>query len=101
LPPDLPPDVSHRLFRVAQEALQNIIQSSDAKTAAVELRVGGGRMLLRIADDGIGVSSQRGESMGLAYMREQTLSLGGAFNVMSAPGRGMVIEASVLIKALT
>ena len=101
LPRDLPADVSHRLFRVAQEALQNIIQSSDAKTAAVELRVGGGRMVLRIADDGIGVSSQRGESTELAYMREQTLSLGGAFNLISAPGRGTVIEASVPIKALT
>ena len=101
LPPDLPPDVSHRLFRVAQEALRYIIQSSDAKTAAVELRVGGGRMLLRIADDGIGISSQRGESTGVAYMREQTLSLGGTFNLMSAPDRGMVIEASVPIKPLT
>jgi len=101
LPRDLPADVSHRLFRVAQEALQNIIQSSDAETAAVELRVGGGRMLLRIADDGIGISSQRGESTGVAYMRERTLSLGGTFNLMSAPGRGMVIEASVPIKALT
>jgi signal transduction histidine kinase len=99
--PDLPADVSHRLFRVAQEALQNIIQSSDAKTVAVELKVGGGRMLLRIADDGIGVSSQRGQSTGLAYMREQTLSLGGAFNLMSTPGRGMVIEVSVPIKAIT
>jgi len=100
-PINLPSNVSHRLFRIAQEAIQNIIQHGHAKTAAVQLRVGGGRLLLRIADDGIGMGSQRAEGMGLAYMREQTLSLGGTFKLMLAPGSGMVIEASVPIETWT
>jgi signal transduction histidine kinase len=99
VPTDLPSDVSHRLFRVAQEALQDIVQHSRAETVAVELRVGDGRVLLRITDDGVGMDPQHGEGIGLTYMREQALSLDGTFKIMSAPNGGTVIEASVPVKA--
>ena len=56
---------------------------------------------MRFADDGIGMGSQRADGVGLAYMREQTLSLGGTFKLLSAPGSGMVIEASVPIETWT
>lgn len=99
VPTDLPSDVSHRLFRVAQEALQDIVQHSRAETVAVELRVGDGRVLLRITDDGVGMDPQQGERIGLTYMREQALSLDGTFKIMSTPKGGTVIEASVPVKA--
>jgi signal transduction histidine kinase len=98
----LPSDVSHRLFRVAREALHNVSQHSHAKTVAVELKVSEGRVLLRIADDGVGMHPQRSVGKGLTWMREQLLSLEGTFKITSAPGgRGMVIEASVPIKEPT
>jgi signal transduction histidine kinase len=92
VPLNLPLAASLRIFRFAQLALQNM-QDRQAKTANVELKVGGGRILLRITDDGIGAA----EGLGHAYMREQMLSLGGTFKLMSAPSRGMAIEASVPI----
>ena len=92
VPPNLPLAVSLRIFRFAQLALQNM-QDRQARTATVELKVGGGRILLRITDDGTGGA----EGLGHAYMREQMLSLAGTFKLMSAPSRGMVIEASVPI----
>jgi signal transduction histidine kinase len=94
----LPSEVSHRLFGVAREALRNVSKHSHAKSATVELEVNDGRVLLRIADDGVGMVLQRGEGMGLIWMREQLLSLEGTFKATSAPGRGMVIEASAPIK---
>ena len=99
VPTDLPSDVSHRLFRVAQEALQDIVQHSRSETVAVELRVGDGRVLLRITYDGVGIAAQQGERIGLTYMREQALSLDGTFKIMSTPKGGTVIEASVPVKA--
>jgi signal transduction histidine kinase len=99
VPTDLPSDVSHRLFRVAQEALQDVVQHSRAETVAVELRVADGRVLLRITDDGLGMDPQQGEGIGLTYMREQALSLDGTFKIMSTPKGGTVIEASAPVKA--
>ena len=99
VPADLPSDVSHRLFRVAQEALQDIVQHSRAETVAVELRVGDGQLLLRITYDGVGMDPLQGEDIGLAYMREQALSLDGTFKIMSTPKGGTVIEASAPVKA--
>jgi signal transduction histidine kinase len=93
----LPSDVSHRLFRVAKEALHNVIQHSHAKTVAVELRLSERRLLLRIADDGVGMHPQRSEGKGLTWMREQLFSLEGTFQITSAAGEGTVIEASVPI----
>jgi len=54
VPLHLPLDVSLRVFRVAQLALENI-QERQAKSAALDLRMSGGRVFLRIADDGIGI----------------------------------------------
>ena len=96
-PSNLPLDVSLRIFRVAQIALENI-QERQAKSAVVELKMTGGRVILRIADDGIGMGrSQLGEGKGVAYMREQMLSLGGMLKVTSASHMGTVIEATVPI----
>jgi len=96
VPMNIPLGVSLRIFRIAQLALQDI-QDRRAKTATVELKVGGGRLLLLMTDDGVAMGLGRGEGMGLAYMRAQVLSLGGTLKLMTAPCGGMVMEASVPI----
>jgi integral membrane sensor domain MASE1 len=93
VPLSLPLEVSQRLFRVAKAALRNVIQYSRTKTATVELKSSGGRLLLRIASNGIDIGAQRGED----FVREQLLSLGGMLQMTSSPSRGIVIEASVPI----
>lgn len=98
MPASMPSEVSRRLFRLAKAALENITQHSQAKTATVELKVSGGRVLLLIADAGVGISPQHDEGVGMASMREQVLSLEGTFRITSIPQQGTVIEASVPIK---
>ena len=97
-PAGMPPEVSRRLYAVVQEALRNIVKHSQAKAAAVELKAAGEHIFLRIADDGIGISSECGEGAGLTSMREQLLSLGGTFAIVSVPSKGTAIEGSVPIK---
>jgi signal transduction histidine kinase len=96
-PASIPTDASRRLYRVAHEALRNIVKHSRAQRAAIELRVSSGRVLLRIADDGVGMNPEFSEGLGLTSMREQLLSLSGTFTIKSASSKGTTIEASVPI----
>jgi two-component system sensor histidine kinase UhpB len=94
----LPPDVSGCLFRVAQEALQNIVQHSHARTAAMELKLANRAAVLRVSDDGVGLDPLRPEGIGLTCLREQVLALDGTLEITSAPSKGTVIEASIPVR---
>jgi signal transduction histidine kinase len=90
-------DISLCLYRVAQEALQNIVKHSHFHTATVELRVKNGHALLRIVDDGVGMSPEQQAvgGMGLTNMRERLMVLDGVLKITSAPMKGTIIEGSV------
>lgn len=97
LPDPLPPAVEHALFRVAQEALANVLRHSGASRVTIELAVDEpGRAVLTIADDGRGFdAASRPSGLGLGNMRARIEELpGGRFGVASADGRGARIEAS-------
>jgi two-component system sensor histidine kinase UhpB len=98
--PPLAADISLCLYRIAQEALQNIVKHSNAQTVAVELRVQNGRALLRIVDDGVGMNPEQHRigGMGLTGMRERVMALDGKFKITSAPMGGTTIEGTVPIK---
>jgi integral membrane sensor domain MASE1 len=96
LPLNVSLDVSLRILRVAQLALQDI-KERQAKTATVELKTGDGQILLRMADDGLKLGPGRPEGTGLVHMRAQVLSLGGTLKLMRAPCGGMIMEAAVPI----
>ncbi len=98
--PPLAGDISLCLYRVAQEALQNIVKHSHAQTAAVELRVKNGQALLRIVDDGAGMSPelQAVGGMGFTNMRERLLALDGTLKITSASRKGTIVEGSVPLK---
>jgi signal transduction histidine kinase len=98
--PPLAGDISLCLYRVAQEALQNIVKHSHAQTALLELRVKNGQALLRIADDGAGMSPEQQAvgGMGITNMRERLMALDGTLKITSAPTKGTIIEGSVPLK---
>jgi signal transduction histidine kinase len=93
--------ISTCFYRVAQEALQNLVKHSHARTATVELRMRGGRALLRIADDGVGMDPDQASSkgIGLNSMSERVTALDGTFKITSASSKGTTIEASVPLDA--
>jgi two-component system sensor histidine kinase UhpB len=98
--PPLAGDISLCLYRVAQEALQNIAKHSDAQTATLELRVKNGRALLRIVDDGAGITPEQQAigSIGLTSIRERLTALDGTLKIISTPMKGTIIEGSVPLK---
>jgi signal transduction histidine kinase len=86
---------------LAQEALQNIVQYSHAKTAVMELKLGNKAAVLRVSDDGVGFDALRPQGVGLIFMREQVLAQGGTLEITSVPSKGTVIEASFPVENIS
>ncbi len=98
LPAVVDRDAALCLFRVAQEALNNVNRHAGARAASVTLRQMDGGLLLAVRDDGSGfdpATPRKARSLGLASMRERVWLVSGTLDVESAPGRGTAIIAWV------
>ncbi|MEW6636556.1 MAG: GAF domain-containing sensor histidine kinase [Actinomycetota bacterium] len=92
----LPPGVEVALYRICQEALNNVARHADAGRATVRLVATPERVSLAVEDDGRGFDPSRVPEgrHGLLGMRERAEALGGTLAVRSAPGRGTKVEAA-------
>ncbi len=95
VPGDLPPEYATTIYRLVQEALNNAVRHSGAKTAKVEVEPSGRRIRVRISDDGRGFDPKRTRGLGILGMEERVKRLGGDFTVDSAPGRGTAVLAEL------
>jgi signal transduction histidine kinase len=112
----LPEHVEIALYRIAQEALQNVVKHAAARQAALELRQAGPQVWLRVSDSGRGFDlaapppsgegasgkesgedafGDSGTGYGLRSMAERAELVGGRLEVMSSPGRGTTVIARV------
>jgi signal transduction histidine kinase len=92
--PPLPLDVRTTLYRVAQEALNNVAKHAAASKVTITVDQQPGRVDLWIQDDGKGFDAQRvtADHLGLGIMRERVAAIGGTLSVESAPGAGTCIR---------
>jgi len=98
LAPDIPKDVALCLFRVAQEALRNVVKHSQAKRAHVELRANASSVTLFVTDDGQGFDidgNKPSSGIGLIGMQERVRQVAGMFLVKSRPMLGTEIFTEV------
>jgi signal transduction histidine kinase len=93
-------------FRVAQEALTNIVRHAQAQRVWVELRQNEAELQMRIRDDGKGfdvaAARQRavhGASLGLLGMQERVVLLRGLLNIQSEAGLGTTIQVRLPLTA--
>ena len=104
LPAPVRKDAALCLFRVAQEALNNVTRHAGARAASVTLRLMDGGLLLAVRDDGVGfdpASPGTRRRLGLASMRERVRLANGTLDVESAPGRGTAVIAWVPMEGET
>jgi two-component system sensor histidine kinase UhpB len=94
---DLGADEQIVVYRVVQEALNNVAEHAEANEVTVELRRADGRKMLRVTDDGRGFDDAAAASPGLGItgMRERARLAGGRLRVRSRPGRGTVVELTL------
>jgi signal transduction histidine kinase/ligand-binding sensor domain-containing protein len=92
------------LYRILQEALNNVVKHSDASEVRVALKRGSDHVTLSVIDDGRGFSlkhqEETGETMGhgLAGMAERCRLMGGRFQVHSWPGKGTSIRVEAPVR---
>jgi signal transduction histidine kinase/putative methionine-R-sulfoxide reductase with GAF domain len=90
--------VEMALYRIAEEALNNTLKHAQASAVTITLRALEGRVILEVADNGIGFDPQRGlqaGGMGLENMHERAAALGGRLQIDSQPGQGAKITVEI------
>jgi PAS domain S-box-containing protein len=98
MPPSIPDDTVLCLYRIAQEALRNVIKHSGARHVRVELSGSEDGVTLRVADDGVGFDLDAvdgHEGLGLVSMRERLYLVGGTMVIDSRPSAGTRIDVRV------
>ena len=101
--PRMPPEVESHLYRIVQEALNNVSKHANATHASVLLERRAGEVKLIVEDDGGGFSldavrGNRKSGIGLAGMRERAASIGGELEVESSPGKGTTLFVRVPLR---
>jgi len=96
----LAPDLEEALYRIAQEALHNVLKHARTDRADLRLRIADHRVCLTVRDGGAGMSHDpadrsEGEGLGLVMMRERAEAFGGTLRIFDAAGGGTVVEATV------
>lgn len=92
----LPPQMEEALYRIAQEALNNVLKHAQASAVTVSLRLEEGpfperHFLLEVEDDGVGFDTARSgdrAGQGLRNIRERAAALGATVDIASTPGAG-------------
>jgi signal transduction histidine kinase len=101
----LPAEVEVVLFRIAQEAMNNIARHSGATRVDLDVDRGDAQVTMRIRDNGRGFDPAAvrpedgsGRGLGLVGMRERAALLGGWIRIDSAPGQGTSIETELPVR---
>jgi signal transduction histidine kinase len=100
--PDLPEEIKLALFRIAQEALNNICKHAKASQGTVRLQYQGYRVSMTIVDNGTGFDAPKAikraselGSLGLASMQERAKLIGASFRIESKPGKGTAVSVEL------
>ncbi len=98
----LQPTIETAFFRIVQEAINNAVRHAHATTVNVRLMRKWQRVILEITDNGCGfdpqmlqASDSQGQGLGLRGMQERASTLGGDFQLQTAPGKGTTITVRV------
>ncbi|MFI5251264.1 MAG: PAS domain S-box protein [Bacteroidota bacterium] len=97
-----PSEVEIAIYRIAQEALSNIVKHANAKNAIVSFTQTDETVMLEIEDDGTGIDQNKvkarkaeGGGLGLISMKERSILLGGTMQYESSPEKGTKIQVQI------
>jgi len=94
----LTPQVEQNLYRITQEALNNVVRHANARNVAVALCQDAARLELVISDDGLGFEPEQvvpPNHYGMAGMRERATLMGGKLEILSKPRQGTTVRLKI------
>jgi PAS domain S-box-containing protein len=100
----LPAHLESTLFRIVQEALNNVAKHAAAKAVNVTLQLDRETVRLSVSDDGIGIDPARlreSNGRGIITMREMAEFIGASFELLTRPGNGVEINVALPCSKLT
>jgi len=97
MPDSLSDEMRTCIYRVVQEALQNVSRHSGAKNSLVTVRQDDNSLSLSVEDDGHGFDADRMRGLGMLGMEERVRQLGGKLEIHSAPGNGATLRVKLPI----
>jgi PAS domain S-box-containing protein len=101
-PDRLPLSIEDALYRIAREAIHNVVKHARATEATVRLTRDPTTVRLEVRDDGVGFRRRRkDEGLGLDGMAARAERLGGSLTVRSSPGHGTVVSAELPVGPVT
>ncbi|GAA0415327.1 hypothetical protein Acor_59210 [Acrocarpospora corrugata] len=96
---ELPAAVEVAAYRIVQEALTNVRRHAQAGRVLLLLAREGEQLIVRVEDDGVGLSEHRRAGVGTASMRERAAELGGTCAITAPATGGTLVEARLPISA--
>jgi PAS domain S-box-containing protein len=96
----LAPEMEIALFRIAQEALNNVLKHARASRVEITLERSGSEYVMSVEDDGVGYDAAEKRAaqrpgLGMVTMRERSQAVGGKFEVHAVPGDGTRLTVRV------
>lgn len=94
--PDLPQETMRNLYRITQEALNNVVRHANASQVSVRLDCTDERVIISVTDDGIGFDRENipAGHMGVGIMVERATEIGAQLDIQSAAGQGTTVAVS-------
>jgi two-component system, NarL family, sensor histidine kinase UhpB len=99
--PALSPEQELVIYRVAQEALHNVVRHAQAQTARIALDPDQGDVVLTVSDDGRGIAKGAEAGSGIEGMRERALLVGATLSINSQPEGGTQVRLKVPVGLTT
>ncbi len=95
----IPKRLEPTIFRVVQESLNNAAKHAQATQVSVMLKKDNGSLCLTVQDNGRGFSQpENGNGLGLSQMADRVATVGGTFDIDSAPGDGTVVASRLPLR---
>jgi two-component system CheB/CheR fusion protein len=98
----LAPVLETTVYRIVQEAMNNVLKHASAQTVSVSVERRGGHVLAIVEDDGVGFDLEQASAttthIGLASMRERAAIVGGELTIESQPGTGTTVRAKLPLR---